>query len=129
LRLPRGRQAELESFVSQLAGTDLDRRRPIWQFHFIDDFQGGSAAVLRIHHCYADGIAMVRVFLTLTDEVAKPAARRRAPHPGAGPADAGAETQNWFDRLNLPGADLLSFPCGRRGVARARWICRRIPNR
>jgi len=106
LPAPAG-QAELESFVSQLAGSDLDRRRPIWQFHFIEDFQGGSAAVLRIHHCYADGIAMVRVFLTLTDEMAKPAARRRATHPGDGPADAGGETQNWFDRLNLPGADLL----------------------
>jgi WS/DGAT/MGAT family acyltransferase len=106
LPAPAG-QAELESFVSQLAGTDLDRRRPIWQFHFIDDFQGGSAVVLRIHHCYADGIAMVRVFLTLTDEVAKPAARRPARKRATGPAVSGAESQNWFDRLNLPGADLL----------------------
>ncbi len=66
LPAPAG-QAEIEAFVSELAGTDLDRRRPMWQFHFIDDFQGGSAAVLRIHHCYADGMAMIRVFLTLTD--------------------------------------------------------------
>ncbi|HEX9707701.1 MAG TPA: wax ester/triacylglycerol synthase family O-acyltransferase [Steroidobacteraceae bacterium] len=106
LTAPAG-QAELESFVSQLAGSDLDRRRPIWQFHFIDDFQGGSAVILRIHHCYADGIAMIRVFLTLTDAEARPAAKRPAPRPGTGPTDAGAEGQNWFDRLNLPGADLL----------------------
>ncbi len=89
LPAPAG-QAELESFVSELAGTDLDRRRPIWQFHFIDDFQGGSAVVLRIHHCYADGIAMIRVFLTLTDEMAKPAARRPAPDSGARAADPAA---------------------------------------
>jgi diacylglycerol O-acyltransferase / wax synthase len=104
LPAPAG-QAELESFVSDLAGTDLDRRRPIWQFHFIDDFQGGSAVVLRIHHCYADGMAMIRVFLTLTDREAK--ARRRAPPSAAAPADAAGVGPNWFDRLNLPGADLL----------------------
>jgi WS/DGAT/MGAT family acyltransferase len=106
LPAPAG-QAELESFVSELAGTDLDRRRPIWQFHFIDDFQGGSAVVLRIHHCYADGMAMIRVFLTLTDREARTGVRRPAPPPAAAACDAAGEGPNWFDRLNLPGADLL----------------------
>ena len=72
LPAPAG-QAELESFVSRLAGTDLDRRRPLWQFHFVENFCGGTAVILRIHHCYADGTAMVRVFLTLTDPEAGPA--------------------------------------------------------
>ncbi|MDH4260359.1 MAG: wax ester/triacylglycerol synthase family O-acyltransferase, partial [Gammaproteobacteria bacterium] len=67
-------QAELETLVSQLAGSDLDRRRPMWQFHFVENFSGGSAVILRIHHCYADGTAMVRVFLTLTDLHAEPGA-------------------------------------------------------
>ncbi len=99
-----GGQAELEAFVSELAGTDLDRGRPIWQFHFIDDFQGGSAVVLRIHHCYADGMAMIRVFLTLTDREARSKFRRTGPPPAA---RTDADAPNWFDRLNLPGADLL----------------------
>src|SRR5688572_9831762 len=52
--LPGARgQAELEALVSELASTDLDRDRPAWQFHFVERFQGGSAAILRIHHCYA----------------------------------------------------------------------------
>jgi hypothetical protein len=29
----------------------------LWQFHLIERFDGGSAVVVRIHHCYADGIA------------------------------------------------------------------------
>ena len=37
-------------------------------------YHGGSAIVARIHHCYADGIALVQVLLSLTDATAQ--------HPG-----------------------------------------------
>lgn len=106
LPAPAG-QAELESLVSRLAGTDLDRRRPIWQFHFVENFDGGTAVILRIHHCYADGMAMIRVFLTLTDTEAAPAVKT-APEPAAeSPDDAGEDTQRWIGKLNLPGAALV----------------------
>ena len=57
----------LERFVSQLASSPLDPTKPLWQFHLIERYQGGSAVVARIHHCYADGIALVQVLLSLTD--------------------------------------------------------------
>ena len=57
----------LERFVSQLASSPLDASKPLWQFHLIERYQGGSALVARIHHCYADGIALVQVLLSLTD--------------------------------------------------------------
>ena len=60
-------QAELEEYVSDLASTALDHSRPLWQFHFIENFIDGPVVVMRIHHCYADGIALVQVFLSLTD--------------------------------------------------------------
>ena len=41
--------------------------KPLWQFHLVERYQGGSAVVARIHHCYADGIALVQVLLSLTD--------------------------------------------------------------
>jgi WS/DGAT/MGAT family acyltransferase len=100
-----GGQAELEAFVSELASTDLDREHPAWQFHFVDRFQGGSAAVLRIHHCYADGMALIRVFLSLTDEQANPGARRRA--AAARPRAPRDGDGDWFSRLGIPGAGLL----------------------
>lgn len=65
-----GRAAEkraLERFVSQLASSPLDPTKPLWQFHLVERYQGGSAVVARIHHCYADGIALVQVLLSLTD--------------------------------------------------------------
>src|SRR3954469_16149952 len=67
-RLPgRAGKRELERFVSELASTPLDPARPLWQFHLVEDFAGGSALVARIHHCYADGIALIQVMLSMTD--------------------------------------------------------------
>ncbi len=66
----RAGRAELEGFVSRLAATALDPGRPRWQFHLVPEFDGGSAVVIRIHHSYADGIALVRVMLSMTDATA-----------------------------------------------------------
>lgn len=57
----------LERFVSQLASTPLDPARPLWRFDLVERYDGGSALVARIHHSYADGIALVQVLLSLTD--------------------------------------------------------------
>jgi len=64
----RGDKRALERFVSQLASSPLNHDRPLWQFHLLERFDGGgSALVARIHHSYADGIALVQVLLSLTD--------------------------------------------------------------
>jgi len=75
-RLPRkaGKLA-LEKFVSELASTPLDHARPLWQFHLIENYQGGSVLIARIHHCYADGLALVQVMLSLTDAAPTPVSR------------------------------------------------------
>jgi len=62
-----GGRAELQEFVSELAATPLDPGHPMWQFHLVEHYDGGSAIVARIHHSYADGIALVRVMLSMTD--------------------------------------------------------------
>ena len=61
---------ELEALVSDLASTPLDFTKPLWQFHLVDNYEGGSALILRIHHCYADGIALIQVMLSMTHESA-----------------------------------------------------------
>lgn len=60
-------QDELEEYVSDLASTALDHSRPLWQFHFVENFIDGPVVVTRIHHCYADGIALVQVLLSLAE--------------------------------------------------------------
>lgn len=65
---------ELEAFVSDLASSPLDMARPLWQFHLIENYRGASALVARIHHSYADGLALVQVLLSLTDTAPQPEA-------------------------------------------------------
>ncbi|HSD61798.1 MAG TPA: wax ester/triacylglycerol synthase family O-acyltransferase [Burkholderiales bacterium] len=74
-----GGKKELLEFTSDLASTGLDPQQPLWQFHLVERYQGGSALVIRIHHCHADGIALIRVLLSMTDAGPKP--RHRAPRP------------------------------------------------
>jgi len=89
LPAPAGKR-ELQALVSRLATTPLDPAHPRWQFQLVDRYEGGSAVILRIHHCYADGIALVRVMLSMTDASAQgpPAMpfeapkRKAAPDPG-----------------------------------------------
>ena len=64
-------KAELEEFVSELASTPLDKTKPLWQFHLIENYCDGPVIVNRIHHCYADGIALVQVMLSLTEASAE----------------------------------------------------------
>lgn len=69
-RLPEpGGQAELERYVSDRVGEPLARDLPLWEIHLIDGYRGtGSAVLSRIHHCIADGVALSRVMLSLTDD-------------------------------------------------------------
>jgi diacylglycerol O-acyltransferase / wax synthase len=71
-KLPgRATKKDLEDFVSQMASEGLDFTKPLWQFHLIENYNGGCALVTRIHHCYADGIALIGVMLSLTGETAE----------------------------------------------------------
>lgn len=64
----RATQARLEAAVAELASTPLDPRKPLWQIHLVERFGRGSALIARFHHCYADGIALLRVVGSLTDD-------------------------------------------------------------
>jgi len=66
--LPRGgARAQLQQRLAELAVQPLDHRHPLWQFQFIEHFDGGSALIIRIHHCIADGIALIAVAMSLAD--------------------------------------------------------------
>jgi WS/DGAT/MGAT family acyltransferase len=78
-----GAQAALQARIAQLASQPLDRAHPLWQLHLVEDHDGGSALIVRIHHCIADGIALISVALSLVDGGAPPPERRaREDHAG-----------------------------------------------
>jgi WS/DGAT/MGAT family acyltransferase len=114
----------LQERVAELASLPLDPTRPLWQFHLIEnhrDEQGreGSALVVRIHHCIADGIALISVTLSLVDGGQAPPQRsvrqkRQSPsqHPQAWIAEA----------LIRPATDLTVKALGRVGNGAARSL-------
>jgi WS/DGAT/MGAT family acyltransferase len=62
-----GDRGALQELVGDRIAVPLDRDRPLWDVYLIDGPGAGSAVLVRIHHSIADGIALARVMLTLTD--------------------------------------------------------------
>jgi diacylglycerol O-acyltransferase / wax synthase len=62
-----GDRAALQELVGDLMTMPLDRNRPLWHTYLVDGFGEGAAIINRMHHCIADGIALARVMLSLTD--------------------------------------------------------------
>jgi len=52
----------LQDWVSARLNEPLPLFRPRWKFWLAPNAAGGAALVLRIHHCYADGLSLLGVF-------------------------------------------------------------------
>jgi len=92
-RKPKGREQEaLQDRLAELAVTALDARHPLWQFHLVEHYDGGSAIMVRIHHCIGDGIALLAVIQSLMDGGSPPPARRTQSEPRSGLEGA----QDWI---------------------------------
>ena len=99
-------QRALQDRVGELAMQPLNTRRPLWQMHLIENFVGddglpGSALIVRIHHCIADGIALISVTMSLVDGGSEPPKRSRKARNDA------ATAEDWIaDALIKPLAGL-----------------------
>jgi diacylglycerol O-acyltransferase / wax synthase len=115
-RRPKGQeQAALQQRVAELAMQPLDRGHPLWQFHLVETYQGGSALIVRIHHCIADGIALISVTMSLVDGGAPPPERKRKEGP------MGAE--DWIaDMLIKPLTDVAVKALGAAGEGAVRSL-------
>jgi diacylglycerol O-acyltransferase / wax synthase len=96
------RQA-LQRLCGDLANTALDPDHPLWHFHLVHGYEGGSALVARVHHCIGDGIALISVMMGITDGGADPP-RRRKLH--AGHAAVAGETEWLTDAVIRPLTDI-----------------------
>lgn len=64
---PGGRR-ELDAVIGQIASTPLDRRRPLWEFHFAEGMAGNRFALIgKVHHTLADGVASANLLARLMD--------------------------------------------------------------
>src|SRR5215212_7030185 len=109
-------QAALQDLVSTLMSTPLDLSKSPWQFHLIEQYGAGCVLLTRLHHCIADGIALMGVLLSLTDATAAPlpahaSAPSRNRHTlSAGPIAAVSATVRAAENLIGQGIETLLDP-------------------
>ncbi|MEO6016878.1 MAG: wax ester/triacylglycerol synthase family O-acyltransferase, partial [Polaromonas sp.] len=124
-KLPKAtnQQDALQDRVADLATQRLDPKRPLWQIHLVEDYTGpdgvkGSAMIVRIHHCIADGIALISVTMSLVDGGAPPPERHKKP------ADGGSSSaEDWIaDTLLKPFTDITVKALGAVGEGAARSL-------
>ena len=102
----KGGKAELEKLAAELISSPLDPNKPLWHFQLVENYDGGSALIVRIHHCIADGIALIGVLLSMTDE------RPDAPVQTTGgaaeePAAPSEEPDNFWRQILQPVTDTV----------------------
>lgn len=62
-----GDHTALQQLVGELMSVPLNPAKPLWQFHYVENYGAGSALIGRLHHCIADGIALMQVVLAMCD--------------------------------------------------------------
>jgi diacylglycerol O-acyltransferase len=113
IALPAPRNmAALKVLLNDSASMPLDRERPLWQVHVVEDVGGGSALIMRYHHCIGDGTAMQAVVRKLFDVAPDvPLAGLPSDDDAADSAGAPAAVLFGFDTLERAarGAIALAF--------------------
>lgn len=92
-RLERGDDAALQDYLSVHNSRPFDRSHPLWEIHLIDGYDAGPVVFCRLHHALADGVALARVLLSLTDVTPQ----------GAPGADS---SEGWFEEEVHPPEEL-----------------------
>ncbi len=129
---PPGDRDALQTMVGDLITPPLLPGQPLWHAYLIDGYEGGAAMLWRIHHCIADGIALGRVLLSITDGADGDGTEREgAPGDPAGggrgalsrlaaaPGDALGAVRKVGGGALHEGAESLAHPDHLRGLAGA----------
>jgi len=114
LPAPHDQQA-LQELVSDFMSTPIDFSKPPWQYHLIENYRGGCVLLGRLHHCIADGIALIHVLLSMTDTTPDaawptPAEAEQRAHQTGGPFEAVSTTARSVEKLMADGIDSLLEP-------------------
>lgn len=80
VELPELTDATIKAYVSERMGQPIDKTKPLWSLDLVRGPGDGTAVVTRMHHAIADGTALVRVLLELTDADPEGDAEHRVHH-------------------------------------------------
>jgi len=101
-----GDDQALQEVLSHLISTPLDRARPLWEIHLIENYGNGCVLLFRIHHCLADGMALLHVLRSMTGW--SPENDRTAPAPAKHPPPSESRPTTDVDPLIGKGLALYS---------------------
>jgi len=99
-----GGKEELQRMCSDLMTIPMDRTKPLWSCHLIENYKKGCALFFRLHHCIADGISLVYVLLSTADK-----------EPGGTPLFGDApkkRKKKWTPPSFIPAGQLLTSMSG-----------------
>ena len=100
-----GGMAGLEELIGRVAGTPLDRTRPLWEMHVCEPFGDGRIAVItKMHHALADGVAANALLGNIVDGLGgdpRPARHRPRRELELEP------TPSWFEQLRMALVDAV----------------------
>ncbi len=85
---------QLQDWVSARLNQPLPAWRPRWKFWLVPEAEGGAALLLRIHHCYADGLSLLGIF----DRLCPPSPGQ---HPVLYGSPATADSSRWLTGARL----------------------------
>jgi len=98
---PPGDRQVLQDLVSELMSTPLEFSKPLWEIHVVEQYGQGCALIARLHHSIADGIALVQVLLSLTDN------EPDAAWPEVSPITERAESRGPWNAVTRPARSAL----------------------
>ena len=89
----------LQDWVTARLNQPLAMYRPRWKFWLAPNAEGGAALLLRMHHCYADGLSLLGIF----DQLCPPSPQQHPALYGAAEtpqlARWGAAAKTWLQGL------------------------------
>lgn len=91
---------DLPRIAGEILTTCLDRNKPLWELHIINNVENGqSALVAKVHHCMADGISGVDLIKIIFDISPVPSPVPPKPEIEKKPKKETDPTRNFFDSL------------------------------
>lgn len=120
-----GGPRQLDEVIAEIASVPLDRSRPLWEVHMVDGLAGGHvAAVAKIHHAAADGVAVATLLANVMDVAPSAASTAGGPRPRTEPAPSASRLVR--DALTEHGGQLRELPrLMRRTAVNLRAVARR----
>jgi WS/DGAT/MGAT family acyltransferase len=65
---PPGGESELMDLAGDIFAKPLDRDKPLWEMHLVNDVEGDRSAIIsKVHHCLVDGVSGIELLMIVFD--------------------------------------------------------------